>query len=159
MPRIPPLDRVFCVKGYFSEKQPGCFVWEGGYFEEGERVIFGTSGRIGRILRVCKVGKNYVMFKVEDLSSVSEGDVKMRGMVASALPIGFQLSWAQRFVMRYLRMFLRSFVKFADKENMEKRMESDDSKVGEDSESESSELTQSGEMREAEYSAESEESE
>ena len=38
-------------------------------------------------------------------------------------------------------------------------MESDDSKVGEDSELESSELTQSGEMREAEYSAESEESE
>ena len=79
--------------------------------------------------------------------------------MASALPIGFQLSWAQRFIMRYLQMFLRSFVKFADKENMEKRMESDDSKVGEDSESESSELTQSGEMREAEYSAESEESE
>ena len=77
MPRTPPLDRVFCVKGYFSEKQPGCFVWEGGYFEEGERVIFGTSGRIGHILRVCEVGKNYVMFKVEDLSSVSEGDVKM----------------------------------------------------------------------------------
>ena len=42
---------------------------------------------------------------------------------------------------------------------MERRVEGDDPKVGEDSESESSELTQSGEMREAEYSAESEESE
>ena len=102
MPQIAPLDCGFCVKVYFSEKQPGCFEWEGGYFEEGERVIFGTSGRIGHILRVCEVGKNYVMFKVEDLSSVSEGDVKMQGMVASALPIGFQLSWAQRFVMHYL---------------------------------------------------------
>ena len=26
---------------------------------------------------VCKVGKNYVMFKVEDMSGVLEGDVRM----------------------------------------------------------------------------------
>ena len=49
-------------------------------------------------------------------------------------------------------------MKFADKEHME-GMESDDTRVGEDSELEFSELTQSTEMREAEYFAESEESE
>ena len=41
-------------------------------------------------------------------------------------------------------------MKFADKEHMEEGMESDDTKVGKDSELEFSELTQ------AEYSAESE---
>ena len=93
------------------------------------------------------------------MSGVSEGDVRIRGIVVSALPIGFQLSWTQCFIMHYLRIFLRSLVKFADKEHIEEGMESDTTKVGEDSELEFSELTQSTEMREAEYSAESEESE
>jgi hypothetical protein len=159
MPQVIPLDRVFYIKGYFSKKQPGCFVWEEGHFEDGEQVIFGTSGRLGRVLGVCEVGKNYIMFKVEDMSGVPEGDVRIRGIVVSALPIGFQLSWTQRFIMRYLRIFLRSLVKFADKEHIEEGMGSDTTKVGEDSELEFSELTQSTEMREAEYSAESEESE
>ena len=159
MPQVIPLDRVFYIKGYFSKKQLGCFVWEEGHFEDGEQVIFGTSGRLGRVLGVCEVGKNYIMFKVEDMSGVPEGDVRIRGIVVSALPIGFQLSWTQRFIMRYLRIFLRSLVKFADKEHIEEGMGSDTTKVGEDSELEFSELTQSTEMREAEYSAESEESE
>ena len=159
MPQVIPLDRVFYIKGYFSKKQPGCFVWEEGHFEDGEQVIFGTSGRLGRVLGVCEVGKNYIMFKVEDMSGVPEGDVRIWGIVVSALPIGFQLSWTQRFIMCYLRIFLRSLVKFADKEHIEEGMGSDTTKVGEDSELEFSELTQSTEMREAEYSAESEESE
>ena len=159
MPQVIPLDRVFYIKGYFSKKQPGCFVWEEGHFEDGEQVIFGTSGRLGRVLGVCEVGKNYIMFKVEDMSGVPEGDVRIWGIVVLALPIGFQLSWTQHFIMRYLRIFLRSLVKFADKEHIEEGMESDSTKVGEDSELEFSELTQSTEMREAEYSAESEESE
>ena len=108
---------------------------------------------------VCGVGKNYVMFKVEDMSDVPEGDVRMRGIVVSALPIGFQLSWTQHFIMHYLCIFLRSLVKFVDKEHIGEGMESDTTKVGEDSELKFSELTQSTEMREAEYSAESEESE
>src|ERR1700729_1358635 len=159
MLQIIPLDHVFYIKGYFSEKQPGCFVWEEGHFEDGEQVIFGMSGRLGHVLGVCEVKKNYVMFKVEDMSGVLKGDVRMWGIVVSALPIGFQLSWTQRFIMRYLCIFLQSLVKFADKEHIEEGMESDTTKVGEDSELEFSELTQSTEMREVEYSAESEESE
>ena len=79
--------------------------------------------------------------------------------MVSALPIGFQLSWMQHFVMHYFQILLRSLVKFADKEHIKEGMESDTTKVGEDSELEFSELTQSTEMREAEYFAESEESE
>ena len=159
MPQIIPLDCVFYIKGYFSEKQLGCFVWEEGHFKDGEQVIFGTSGRLGCVLGMCEVGKNYVMFKVEDMSGVLKGDVRMRGIVVSALPIGFQLSWTQCFIMHYLSIFLRSLVKFVDKEHIKEGMESDTTKVGEDSELEFSELTQSTEMREAESSAESEESE
>ena len=55
--------------------------------------------------------------------------------------------------------FLRSLVKFADKKHIEEGMESDTTKVRKDSELEYYELTQSMEMREAEYSVESEESE
>ena len=43
-------------------------------------------------------------------------------------------------------------MKFVDKEHMKKGMESDDTRVGEDSELEFFKLTQSTEMREAEYS-------
>ena len=50
-------------------------------------------------------------------------------------------------------------MKFADKEHMEEGMESDATKVGKDSELEFSKLNQLAEMREAEYSAESEDSE
>src|SRR6202035_5699088 len=32
MPQVIPLDHVFYIKGYFSKKQPGCFVWEEGHF-------------------------------------------------------------------------------------------------------------------------------
>ena len=77
MPQVIPLDHVFYIKGYFTKKQPGCFVWEEGHFKDGEQVIFGTSGRLGHVLEVCKVGRNYVMFKVEDMSGVLEGDVRM----------------------------------------------------------------------------------
>ena len=86
------------------------------------------------------------------MSGVPEGDVRMQGIVVLALPIGFQLSWTQHFIMYYFRILLRSLVKFADKEHIEEEMESDATKVGEDSELEFSELTQSTEMREAEYS-------
>ena len=43
-------------------------------------------------------------------------------------------------------------MKFVDKEHMKEGMESDDTRVGEDSELEFFKLTQSTEMREAEYS-------
>src|SRR6202451_3667649 len=62
-----PLDRMLPVKGYFSTKQPNCFVWEEGYFEKGSQVIFGTSGRLGRILWVCGVGRNFFMLRVKEL--------------------------------------------------------------------------------------------
>ena len=112
--------------------------------------MFGTSGRLGRVLGVCKVGKNYVMFKVEDMSGVPKGEVRMWGIVVLALPISFQLSWTQHFIMCYLCIFLRSLVKFVDKEHIKEGMESDATKVGEDSELEFSELTQLAKMKDSE---------
>ena len=108
---------------------------------------------------MCEVGKNYVMFKVEDMSGVPTGDVKMQEVVVSALSISFQLSWTQCFAMCYLQVFLRSLRKFADNEHMEQGMESDDTEVEYGSELQFSESTQSAEMREAEYSVENEGSE
>ena len=75
--QVIPLNCVFYIKAYFNKKQPGCFVWEEGHFEDGEQVIFGMSGRLGCVLKGCKVGKNYIMFKVEDMSGVPEDDVRM----------------------------------------------------------------------------------
>jgi hypothetical protein len=79
--------------------------------------------------------------------------------VVSALPIGFRLSWTQCFAMHYLQVFLRSLRKFVDKEHMEEGMESNDTEVEDGSELQFLELTQSVEMREAEYSVENEGSE
>lgn len=84
---------------------------------------------LGHVLGVCKVGKNYVMFKVEDMSGVPKGDAWMHRIVVSALPLSFHLSQTQYFIMRYLRVFLRTLVKFADKEHMEEGMDSDATKV------------------------------
>src|ERR1700728_381118 len=70
-----PLNRILIVKGYFSKKQPDCFVWKEGLFEEGSRVIFGNSGRLGQVLRVCGVGKNYFMLRIKDMERTLENEV------------------------------------------------------------------------------------
>jgi hypothetical protein len=56
-------------------------------------------------------------------------------------------------------VFLKSLGKFVDKEHMKEGMESDNTEVENGSELQFSELTQSVEMREAEYSVENEGSE
>ena len=39
-----PLDCMPPMKGYFSTKQPNCFVWEEGYFEKGCRSYLALVG-------------------------------------------------------------------------------------------------------------------
>jgi hypothetical protein len=58
------------------------------------------------------------------MSSVPEGDVRTWGIVVLALPISFQLSWTQCFIMHYFQILLRSLVKFAYKEHIEEGGES-----------------------------------
>jgi hypothetical protein len=44
-----PLTRTTSVVGYVSNKCPDCFVWQGGYFEEGSYVVLGKSFRKARV--------------------------------------------------------------------------------------------------------------
>jgi hypothetical protein len=83
-----PLDRMLAVKGYFSTKQPNCFVWKKGYFEKGSQVIFGTSGRLEHILGVCRVGRNFFMLRVKELGGSLDGEVVIQRMVVSFPPTG-----------------------------------------------------------------------
>src|ERR1700729_4228748 len=86
------LDCMLAMKGYFSTRQPNCFVWEEGYFEKGSQVIFGTSGKLGRILGVCGVGRNFFMLRVKELGGFLDGEVTVQRMVVLFPPSGgFQL--------------------------------------------------------------------
>ena len=83
-----PLNCMLPVKGYFSTKQPNWFVWEEGYFEKGSQVIFGTSGRLGHILEVCGVERNFFMLRVKELGGSMDGEVVIQRMVVSSPPTG-----------------------------------------------------------------------
>src|SRR6202046_5338885 len=172
MPSHIPLDRMLPVKGYFSTKQPNCFVWEEGYFEKGSQVIFGTSGRLGHILGVCGVGRNFFMLRVKELGGSLDGEVAVQRMVVSSPPSGdFQLSLFQRLAMRFLKPLLGSMADFVDLEGVKADMESATAYSGEESGSTDevaeeqselgdSELTLSEEIQgvvDSEYSSESEE--
>src|SRR6202042_2355826 len=167
-----PLDCMLPVKGYFSTKQPNCFVWEEGYFEKGLQVIFGTSGRLEHILGVCGVGRNFFMLRVKELGGSLDGEVVIQRMVVSFSPTGdFRLSLFQCFTMRFLKPFLGSMADFADLERVKTDMESAEMYSGEESGSTDevaeeqselgdSELTLSEEIQgvvDSEYSSESEE--
>src|SRR6202046_719117 len=120
-----PLDRMLPVKGDFSTKQPNCFVWEEGYFEKGSQVIFGTSGRLGRVLGVCGVGRNLFMLRVKELGGSLDGEVVIQRMVVSFSPTGdFRLSLFQRFAMHFLKPFLGSMADFVDLKRVKADMES-----------------------------------
>ena len=80
--------RCLIVKGYFSKKQPDCFVWKEGLFKEGSRVIFGNSRRLGQVLRVCGVGKNYFMMRIKNMGRTLGNEVAVRRMVVSFPPFG-----------------------------------------------------------------------
>src|SRR6202451_580767 len=166
-----PLDHMLHVKGYFSTKQPNCFVWEEGYFEKGLQVIFGTSGRLGRILGVCGVGRNFFMLRVKGLGGSLDGEVAIQIMVVLFPPTGdFQLSLFQPFAMRFLKPFLGSMADFADLERVKADMESAEAYSDEESGSTDevakeqsglgdSDLTLSEEIQgvvDSEYSSESE---
>ena len=76
------------MKRYFGTKWLNCFVWEEGYFEKGSQVIFGTSGRLGRILGVCGVGRNFFMLRVKELGGFLNGEVVIQRMVVLSPPTG-----------------------------------------------------------------------
>ena len=146
-------------------------MWEEGYFEKGLQVIFGTSGRLGHILGVCGVERNFFMLRVKELGGSLDGEVVIQRMVVSSPPTGdFQLSLFQHFAMHLLKPFLGSMADFVDLEQVKADMESaetysgeesggTDEVAGEQSELGDSELTLSKEIQDvvdSEYSSESE---
>jgi hypothetical protein len=164
---------MLAMKGYFSTRQPNCFVWEEGYFEKGSQVIFGISGKLGRILGVCGVGRNFFMLRVKELGGFLDGEVAIQRMVVSFPPTrDFQLSLLQHFAMCFLKPFLGSMADFVDLERVKAKMESaeaysdeesggTDEVAEEQSELGDSDLTLSVEIQgvvDSEYSSKGEES-
>jgi len=102
-------------------------VWEEGYFEKGSQLIFGTSGRLGRLLRVCGVGSNFFMLRVKELGGSLDGEVVTQRMVVLSPPTGdFQLSLFQCFAMHFLKPFLGLMANLVDLERVKADMESAD---------------------------------
>jgi hypothetical protein len=89
-------------------------VWEGGIFEEGSMVFFGRGRRVGKVLGVCRVGKNYFMMGIKDLGRVSEGKVLIRRMVVLFPPTYFSISMFYRIQACFLKPFLKSMMDFVD---------------------------------------------
>jgi hypothetical protein len=124
---------MLAVKGYFSAKQPKCFVWEECYFEKGLQVIFGTSRRLGQILGVCGVGRNFFMLRVKELEGSLDGEVAIQRMVVSSPTGDFWLSLLQCFAMCFLKPLLESMADFVDLERVKADMESAEAYSGEES--------------------------
>jgi hypothetical protein len=100
-------------------------VWEEGYFEKGSQVIFSTSGRVGWILEVCGVGKDFFMLRVKELGGSLGGEVAIERVVVSSPPTGdFWLSLFQHFAMCFLKPLLGSMPNFVDLERVKTDMES-----------------------------------
>ena len=63
-------------------------MWEEGYFEKGLQVIFNTGGRLGQILEVCGVGRNFLMLRFKELGGSLGGEVAIERVVVSSPPTG-----------------------------------------------------------------------
>jgi hypothetical protein len=70
-------------------KQLDCFVWEGGFFEEGSSIILGNNARLVKVLGVAGVGQNYFMMGLKDSGRALEGEMTLRRMVVSIEPSHF----------------------------------------------------------------------
>ena len=139
--------------------------------KRGRRSYFGTSGRLGHILGVCGVGRNFFMLRVKELGGSLNGEVAVERVVVSFPPSGdFQLFLFQRLAMHFLKPFLGLMADFVDLEKVKADMESavtysgeesgsTDEVAEEQSELGDSELTLSEEIQgvvDSEYSSESE---
>ena len=60
------MDPHYFLEGYVSLKRLDCFVWEGGFFEEGSSIILGSDARLAKVMGVVGVGQNYFMIGLKD---------------------------------------------------------------------------------------------
>jgi hypothetical protein len=84
-----PLTRI---QGYVSPKRADHFIWELGVFEEGSKVVLGNNLVLARITGVVGVGRNFIKFGVETLSSSFRNEIPVRRMIVSIPPDVFHLS-------------------------------------------------------------------
>ena len=113
---VAPVDPHYFLEGYVSSKRLDCFVWEGGFFEEGSSVILGSDARLAKVMGVVGVGRNYFMMGLKDSGRALEGEVTLRRMVVSIEPSHFRLSLFQRFQLYFLKRFLGSMLNFLDED-------------------------------------------
>ena len=106
------------LAGYISKRHPDCFVLEGGFFEKGSEVIFGSSGRLAKVLGVCGLGRNYVMMRVQELGGILEGETAIQRMVVSSPPTSLWLVLLQLFVSRLFKPVLGSMNDFVDEDRV-----------------------------------------
>ena len=84
---------VLPLTGFISENHLDCFVWEGGFFEEGSFVILGDSGRVGTVKGICGFRWNFTMREFKEYGK-SLDEVPIHHMVVSACPTSVALSLA-----------------------------------------------------------------
>jgi hypothetical protein len=114
------VDRAhYFFEGYVSSKQLDCFVWEGGFFEEGSSVILGNNVRLAKVMGVVGVGWNYFMMGLKDSGRTLEGEMTLQRMVVSIEPSHFHLSLFQCFQLHFLKHFLGSMLNFLDEDRGE----------------------------------------
>ena len=91
---------------------------EGGFFEKGSEVIFGSSGRLAKVLGVRGLGRNYVMMRVQELGGILEGETAIQRMVVSSPPTSLWLVLLQLFVSRLFKPVLGSMNDFVDEDRV-----------------------------------------
>ena len=111
-----PLTRTTSVVGYIRYKHPNCYVWQSGFFEAGSHVVLGTTYRKVKIVGPYRVGRNYIMMKLEEVRRVPEDWIAIQRMVVSSCPSShfYQLSFRQCLLRFFLNRFLETFRDFAD---------------------------------------------
>jgi hypothetical protein len=113
------VDPHYFLEGYVSSKQLDCFVWEGGFFEEGSSIILGNNARLAKVMGVNGVGWNYFMMGLNDSGRPLEGEMTLRRMVVSIEPSHFRLSLFQCFQLHFLKHFLGMILNFLDEDRGE----------------------------------------
>lgn len=124
---------ILPLGGYVSKKRPDCFIWESGYFKKYSEVILGDSGRLGRVMGICGLGRNYVMMRINELGNSFHGALRISRMVVSSPPTSAWISLLQSFVARFFKPVLKPMLSYIDEERVGKGSmvdTQDDSSVG-----------------------------
>ena len=80
------MDPHYFFEGYVSSEQLDCFVWEGGFFEEGSSIILRNNARLVKVMGVVGVGRDYFMMGLKDSGRALEGEMTLWRMIVSIEP-------------------------------------------------------------------------